>query len=216
MEWYKRGPVGSWATPSPWEQPEACLALGPSLSPHWHLQSALVESDGPRWLHDTDLETCTVGWGTYPSLGWAAWGGSVWKRDLQGEAWSPQNRGISRLLIVVLVCSFNCEKEPQTFLGALCGHWGLVTWICAPGLSGQIGAGRLGLVPCLRVESALPSRLGLHLGSRDPVAAAGSGCWWWQCSGRWGGLASRNLLLGWVCDLSPREATQSSDSPEAM
>lgn len=157
-----------------------------------------------------------MGWGTHPSLGWAAWGGSVWKRDLQGEAWSPQNRGISRLLIVVLVCSFNCEKEPRTFLGALCGHWGLVTWICAPGLSGQIGAGRLGLVPCLRVESALPSRLGLHLGSRDPVAAAGSGCWWWQCSGRWGGLASRNLLLGWVCDLSPREATQSSDSPEAM
>lgn len=26
----QEGTVGSWATPSPWEQPEACLALGPS------------------------------------------------------------------------------------------------------------------------------------------------------------------------------------------
>ena len=135
---------------------------------------------------------------------------SVWKRDLQGEAWSPQNRGISWLFVVVLVCSFNCEKEPRTFLRSLCSHWGSVTWICAPGLSGQIGDGRQGLVPCPRVESELASDSTWEAGtpSRQLARAAASG------SAQVGGfLASGNLLLGWACDLSPRESTQTVQRP---
>ena len=104
-----------------------------------------------------------------------------------------------------------CGPEPWTFLGLLCGHWGLVTWIRAPGLPGKVGAGRPGLVPCLGVESGsvADSAPAWEAGTslRQPARAAGSG----MGSGR-GCLASGNLLLGWGCDLSPREATQSSDT----
>lgn len=53
--------------------------------------------------------------------------------------------------------------------------------------------------------------LGPCLGSWDLIAAAAWADGSSMGSGR-GCLASRNLLLGWGCDLSPREATQSSDT----
>ena len=72
-----------------------------------------------------------------------------------------------------------CGPEPWTFLGSLCGHWGLVTWIRAPGLPGKVGAGRPGLVPCLGVESgsAANSAPAWEAGTslRQPARAAGSG-----------------------------------------